>query len=599
MSSAPRGKGTGRGPRTRGRARQEQMARLEEDMNRAEQGNSRRQEEENARRQEEENRLQQERAGLEEDRARFQAEQARAQEAQARREVDEPTHVADHRGQVPDPLRQEVEPELARITQQLYRFVIRLILAYFALSLLLAPFLPLDNRDPAKQVKSPAPKKAESARPKVLGKFNYLAAEKTAPREPLGIFDDYTALYRAWDSFSAAQPTLPRYRDIVRDVRRIVPIFSEIYALGDTWNRVTGDFTNSTETDNVFWDNYEGRLQRRDRSNDTHVDLAYLESSIIDGMGSAGLTLEHAGPGFRGSHGWSGAIRARLRLLSDGARQDKDVFADPTGIDHCGSGKGKDCSILPAHPDSMKPLTQLRVAAGMDEFAHSVEEFGQSTARFSPGSALAKVLEDLETLQSAAAHASAHHVVAARKHEDWVQFPLLQRISMRWHSTSPLLRAVQAATGVTIVAGQRAKITRLADEVNGLVHGIGEIVACKTALDRQLRTLLSAHGRAGEATGEYAYLLGAQGWLTTRPKDFVARSSPIDGSPRGLPECAPLRGASLATDHGDEHGGDVEEEPVLLYVPSVHYLYSLYSREYTRVSNLHDRRMEELHMGIL
>jgi hypothetical protein len=247
----------------------------------------------------------------------------------------------------------------------------------------------------------------------------------------------------------------------------------------------------------------------------------------------------------------------------------------------------------------MKPLTQLRVAAAMDEFAHSVEAFGQSTARFSPGSALAKVLEDLETLQSVAAHASAHHVVAARAHEDWVQFPLLQRVSMRWHSRSPLLRAVQAATGVTIVAGERAKVTRLADEVNGLVNGIGEIVACKTALDRQLRTPLSAHGRVGEATGEYAYLLKARGWLTTRPKDFAARGSPIDGSPQGLPECAPLRGASLPTDQSGEQGGDVEEEPVLLYVPSVHYLYSLYNREYTLVSTLHDRRLEELHMEIV
>lgn len=573
------------------------MARLEEEINRAEQENARREEDENRLR-EERTRLEADRARLDEDRARLQEEQTRAQETQDRKEEeDEPAHATDHRGQVPDPLWQEVDPEIHRIMQQLYRFVIRLILAYFALSLLLAPFLPIDNRDPAKQVDSPAPKKAELARPKELGKFDYVAAAKTAPREPLGIFNDHTALYRAWDSFSAAQPTLPRYQDIVRDVRRIVPIFGDLYALGNTWNRVTGEFTNSTEMDNVaFWDDDEGRPQRRDRSNDTHIDLTYLESSIVDGMGSAGLRFEDACPGFRrGSHGWSGAIRARLRLLSDNARQDTEVFPDPTGNSHCHGGKGKHCATLPAHPDPMKPLSQLRITAGMDEFAHSVEAFGQSTTRFSPGPTLAKVLEDLETLQSVAARASAHHVVAARLHEDWVHFPLLQRISMRWHRTSPLLRAIQAAMGVTIVAGERVKVTRLADEVNGLVHGIGEIVTCKTALDRQLRTLLSAHGRMGEATGEYAYLLRAKGWLTTRPKDFAARGSPVDGSPRGLPECAPLRGAPLPTDQGGEQGEDVEEEPVVLYVPSVQYLYSLYSREYIRVSNLHDWRSGGLH----
>ena len=512
-------------------------------------------------------------------------------------------NLAEHSHAGPGPAHPQETPSQLRssTTNRLYRIICILLLVYFGSGIVMMPFLRPGMLPEAPKNSANVKQEPFLTKPKVWSTMGMTRAAASARRVPLGIFDDYAALYRTWAQFSASRPTMPRYQDISKDHVHIVPVFNELYSLGDMWNRVTGEFSNTTDADDAIlrraqhWRKRERSVGVVDRSNKTHIDLVHLERYIINSMGDAGTGFVHVTPGFQESETWLSILKDRFRELRESAREDMETEDQkPVGPSDNYDDDGSSSSWVqsPTLPPHAVPLEQLRAVRKICPAGALAPAGNKNDKNYNSRASLLQVLEQLETLQSIVAQASAQQIVAASTHKRWVKFRLLGRISMVWNSESPLAKAVNYAMGVSAVAGERQKVTEMAEKVVGLVSAITPIVRCEAALDKQLRMLLSApvdRTAQGYEMSPYIWLSNHQGWLTTLPKrPELNMTGSYSAFPQGLDACKSFRKGYSADGQAQEDGDaqDAEMENVMLYVPSAKYIYELFKGDFEWVSAL-------------
>lgn len=474
-----------------------------------------------------------------------------------------------------------------------YTFAIILLIAYFGISVIASPFMGYRSERAEKAIAAKGePITLEHPQtPKVQSTVSAAQVLDETPRVPLGLFDDYSALYRNWAQFSTLRPAMPRFQDISKDHVHILPVFAELYAFGDMWDRVTGEFSNASDTDDAMLSSrhHQGGADgiAIDRSNATHIDLTHLERSIAKGMNSAGVGFVHAAQGFRDSQSWFKILKGRFQELRDSAREDIRVEPiQPQEPSQTPRRRVKQPPYLPPHAEPIKQLRAARKISPSGALSPRVDAREAFGKHVNPGVSLIKVLEQLETLQSIAAQASTQQLIDTTNHKGWVEFRLLGRISMLWSRDSPLLKAVKQAMGVSVVAGERVKLTEMTQKVNALVNTLGPIVRCKVALDAQLEMLLAAAGEwfehkyAGEEP--YHWVPEHQAWLITRPKlPGKIKDGSEFASPRGLEACAPLRyDSSFQNQPYELNGQDTKTERVMVYVPAAKYIYEMFDQDF-------------------